>query len=211
MAKRKKRVLLDLDNTINDFSEQLLEIYNFRHGTKFTPDDITDYDFINLGPTKQFADIWNEPGFFSNLKPLPGAVQFVKELHEHFEVLTVTAAPSEAARAEKIDWLIKHFNYGTKELQNTHFARNKQIFRVDFVIDDSPEVLEAFAAEAPKTKLYSWHFPYSPDYDRLLDNFGVTVDYCLRPTPLDEEMWGGGSKCWDSIWTRLLNLLRDNK
>ena len=51
------------------------------------------------------------PGIFSLMDPMPGAVEAVRELSEHYDVYILSTAPwnNLTAYSDKIQWLTKHF------------------------------------------------------------------------------------------------------
>lgn len=75
-------------------------------------------------------------GFFSDLEPIPGAVEAFKKLSEYYDCFILTTAPwsSPIAMMEKRLWVEKHLGeHGFKRLMTSH---RKDLHIGDYLIDD---------------------------------------------------------------------------
>jgi 5'-nucleotidase len=92
-----------------------------------------------------------EPGFFSTLPLIEGAVEAVKILMEDFDVYIVSAAVEfPLSLNEKLEWLGTHFPFIT--WHNIVFCGDKSIINTDYMIDDHIKNLDKF-----KGKTYMFH------------------------------------------------------
>jgi len=112
----KKRVYVDMDNTLCDFEGKAAEM---RKKSK------TPLPF----PQSRY-------GFFSSLEPLEGAIEGYKELEKHFEVYILTAPSykNPLCYTEKRVWVEQHF--GLKTTKNLIICRQKGLLMGDFLVDD---------------------------------------------------------------------------
>jgi 5'-nucleotidase len=114
---QKRTLYVDMDNVLVDFQSGLDKIENkLKEEYKGHEDDI--------------------PHIFSNMKPMPGAINSYNLLAEHFDVYILTTAPWEnpTALTDKRDWVKKYLpESGYKRLIITH---HKNLNKGDFIIDD---------------------------------------------------------------------------
>lgn len=75
------------------------------------------------------------PGFFRSLKPIKGAIEAYRKLHEVYDVYILSAASwtNPTACAEKIEWVNEYLSEAYKRVI---FSHNKQLCQGDFLIDD---------------------------------------------------------------------------
>jgi 5'-nucleotidase len=172
---KRKTCLVDLDCTLVDMLPSWLRRYNEITEEKVQVSDVKDYD-VGLVCTNQkvLYDILDEPGFFFNMKPMPGAVKyFQKLLDEGFDLVVVTQPPRrvDLAVRDKRRWMKKHFpNF---ELMNMIFCHRKSLIRGDLLFDDKPSHLLEWKAENPKGLLATldWQFnKVKVDFRGSLDN-----------------------------------------
>ncbi len=114
---RKKTLYFDMDGVIVDFvsalalqSEQTLAEYEGRL------DEI--------------------PGLFGQMKPMPGAIDAVKRLNEHYDCYILSTAPwkNPSAWSDKVIWITKYLDdVFHKKVVITHC---KNLCKGDFLIDD---------------------------------------------------------------------------
>jgi 5'-nucleotidase len=77
------------------------------------------------------------PGFFLHLKPLPNAIESLKELEKHFEVciLTRPSVLNLHCYSEKAEWVRDHL--GEEWLERLYLAPNKSKHIGHYLIDDA--------------------------------------------------------------------------
>lgn len=137
-------ILVDIDNTITNFSEILLFVNNINNKTKHSYTDVTTYNWFN----KTFDNPWiptNTHHFWDRVQVHPEAVktleQWVKQGHK---VLLVTASHFNNALGYKIRKTLEPFN---PELINEHniiIAQDKSSIIGDAMIDDCVDNLDSF-------------------------------------------------------------------
>lgn len=116
-------VFIDMDDTIADFigSQRL--------------------NLVGLTPeTMPYPHEMHERGFFRALKPIEGAIEAVRQLHQcpHFEIhiLSKPVHLSPHSYSEKIEWIHEHLPELTQRITLT---QRKELCLGDFLVDDSLE------------------------------------------------------------------------
>lgn len=94
----KKIIYFDMDNVLVDFQSGLDQFSN-EEKVKYADD----------GTSKPHYD--DIPGFFSKMKPMPGAIEAVNELAEKYDCYILTTAPwnNPTALQDKLDWIKRYF------------------------------------------------------------------------------------------------------
>jgi len=146
---------LDLDGVIVNFNDQLVEDYNKRYLPVITADSI-DYDFELLGDLifTRFKIVFNEPGFFKKLKPLPNAITIATKLLDMGIPTVICTAPARnneglingLSAAEKFDWVQEHLPFWGNEIIIT---KDKHYVDVDMLIDDYPPNITLWCQKHP--------------------------------------------------------------
>ena len=145
-----KRLIVDMDNVLNNMAERLVREFNKTFGTNFSIVDITSYRFYeNFGVDLEVGHnftrtLFNWPGFWLSLEPQPNSTIIMRKLNDIFDIYVVTT-PFKRSRncfAEKVDWLNKYFPFiGEEKLV---FTYNKGLIKGDIIIDDHPTNLSNF-------------------------------------------------------------------
>lgn len=112
----KKRIYIDMDDTLCDFTGAAEAIRTVSEGKIWYPQ--ATY------------------GFFAKLKPLPGAIDAFRRLEEHFEVYILTAPSymNPMSYTEKRVWVEE--NLGLETTKNLILCRQKGLLKGDYLIDD---------------------------------------------------------------------------
>ncbi len=76
------------------------------------------------------------PGLFALMKPIPGAIEAVKTLSQHYDVFVLSTAPwkNPSAWGDKRNWIVEHF--GDIFLKRIILSHRKDICQGDYLIDD---------------------------------------------------------------------------
>lgn len=112
---QKKRIFIDMDNTLCDYRGR------FREWQAKEPE--TSY------PQAQY-------GFFSSLEPLPNAIESYQLLEQDFEVYILTAPSyrNPMCYTEKRVWVEQYL--GLETTKNLIICQRKGLLKGDFLIDD---------------------------------------------------------------------------
>lgn len=82
-----------------------------------------------------------EPGFFENLKPIPGAIEAVRALAAAGHDVRICTSPKKIHTycvPEKYNWIKEHL--GQEFVERTIMTRDKTLTQGDILIDDKPVV-----------------------------------------------------------------------
>lgn len=137
-------ILVNIDNTITNFSEVLLFVNNINNKTKYSYTDVTTYNWFN----KTFNNPWiptNTHHFWDEVQVHPEAVktleQWVKQGHK---VLLVTASHFNNALGYKIHKTLEPFNPELINERNIVIAQDKSVIMGDAMVDDCVDNLVNF-------------------------------------------------------------------
>lgn len=143
-------LLIDMDGVTVDLHTKWLARYNEEFGQNLQFADIHQWGMRNM-VIPEAADKINryleEPGFYRDLKPYPGAVDGIKLLHDlGHKVFMVSAAPtsSPTAAADKIAWCKEYLPFLMKYPANVVFTHHKWLLNGDIIFDDYQFNLKTF-------------------------------------------------------------------
>jgi 5'(3')-deoxyribonucleotidase len=152
------RIGIDVDGVVADNHTAWLTRFNKLYSTKWTPDDLTQWEmWLDLGcKPEQLFELWT-PDIYNDILPYPGALEAVKALAEQgHEIFYITSCAGEPEYEAKVEWLFRHkfrfdgvhtvpvgkaFWYATKEA----VAHDRG---VDTLIDDHVLHVEAWPGMA---------------------------------------------------------------
>lgn len=141
----KLTILVDMDDTIENFCEVWVDLINKHNGTNVSINDIKDWDITKAFPTLDkesiYAPILTEE-LWKRVTPLPGAVEYLKKIIDdgHRVVIVTALSHHETISTKFNNVLFKYFPYIT--LNDVVVTSQKQIVRGDILIDDAPHNLE---------------------------------------------------------------------
>jgi 5'(3')-deoxyribonucleotidase len=119
----KKRILVDMDQILVALNDEWLRVHNEENDDNVTIEDIKTWeleDHVNKNPDGLYAII-ERPGFFDDLKPIPGAIEGFKALRNsgHTVVVCTSPASDDSARA-KFAWCKKHLGLNRRDVIVMH-------------------------------------------------------------------------------------------
>lgn len=129
---------IDIDNTICDLQEVVIDLFNKKHQTNYTIDDFTDYDVMNVLPTDEAIDMremYGESGLYNLTKPIQGAQDGLQKLiNDGHQVYLVTDAIPKTY-GEKVDFIHRYFPF----IDEAHIVsmKHKYLFKCDILIEDN--------------------------------------------------------------------------
>lgn len=113
----KRKLFFDMDGVLVDFQSGI--------------------DKLSDETKKEYEGRLDEvPGIFSLMDPMPGAIEAVKLLSEHYDVYILSTAPwkNTSAWSDKITWITKHF--GELFKKRVILTHCKNLCYGDFLVDD---------------------------------------------------------------------------
>jgi 5'(3')-deoxyribonucleotidase len=80
------------------------------------------------------------PGIFALMEPMPGAIEAVHALAEHYDVYVLSTAPwaNPSAWSDKVGWIQRHFGSHEDSVlyKRLILSHHKNLNRGDFLVDD---------------------------------------------------------------------------
>lgn len=150
---KRLRIVLDSDGVLSNFTAGMLAVVQEVTGKRFTPADVTLFDFTTaLGLTKDEAiavkkAIGAKHGFARSLPPYPAARQGVRRLRELGDVICVTH-PWESNpwwQNERDSWLALHFG-----IDDVRHDADKTGYEGDLFVDDKSAHVRDWMAAWPQ-------------------------------------------------------------
>lgn len=142
--KRRKKIGIDLDATLNNLHDTWLELYNKDYNDNLGISDMIKWDIQDVVKPECGSKIFNyllNPGLFYDLSIVEGAKEVVEFLAEHYDLYITTAYTAETC-LDKTRWVQKQKLSVYKD--NIIFINNKSLLDVDYLIDDGPHNFKDF-------------------------------------------------------------------
>jgi len=197
---RKRRILVDLDAIGADIYAEWLGRFNARFGTSMVIEDVTQWDIGKCVPDPEHPEqrtymyaILEQEGFYRSLRPLPGFIEGVNELHEDGnEIIIATATQVPIAAKEKMEWVFEHLPFIGRK--NIYIGYSKNVLVADGLIDDGPHNVEAYRSEHPRALIASVQYPFN-------DAGRAHCDLYVE----------GGYKDMAATWKKFVEFFRNNR
>lgn len=139
---RKIRILIDLDDTLSDFLQTLLNKYNDKYNTNHNISICDRWGIGDLFEHDIFALIDEEEDFFVNVPPKDkaiGSVQVILDNSHKFDVFIVTACNKPEHYIQKVKWVQKWLP--SFPIDRIIPTSEKSCIWGDIFIDDNPQNL----------------------------------------------------------------------
>jgi 5'(3')-deoxyribonucleotidase len=137
-----------MDETLVNLVDPWMDMLNKMSGHSFTRDQVGCYsvekNYIDKLSTDEIFLPFNTEGFWEELPPFPGAIEFVQRLLEHdFDIYIATLpALSPVCHHEKEKWVMNHLPFIGRE--RLIFLHHKHLLRGEALLDDNPQYLARF-------------------------------------------------------------------
>ena len=165
------RIAVDIDGVLLDLVVNFCDIFNKKHGTSYTKNDITNWEFFNdwnISEEEAF-EIFFE--IYENTMSVPfidhSAPKIMAKLNEHHEVYILSARASEyrSQIIEKLDYhgIKKRKHYIDLILVQTKPYASKQDYGFDVFVDDNPHLAHAIKQMKDKFLLL-YDQPWNRDF-----------------------------------------------
>jgi len=141
------RILIDQDGVIADWGHAYGEaLARYGDAAAAIPRHADQRSFnLNEGRTPAeraiIAAVMVEPGFYSNLRPIPGARSALRAMLKAGHDVRIVTSPwisNPTCASDKLNWVAKH--YGDHWAQRVIITTDKTLVHGDCLVDDKPEV-----------------------------------------------------------------------
>ncbi len=138
-----KRLIIDLDETVVQFLDELLKRYNYKYNQKICLNDIEDYD-MSTTLNYDYKSIFMSSGFFVSLNPFPNAVNTLKKLQDNGnEIIISSDCLGEPTIAQdKLIWIRRYLHFIPRK--NIMLGSRKDLLKGDIIFDDAPKFINNF-------------------------------------------------------------------
>lgn len=138
-SKYKPRLMLDVDGVLADFVTPVLEFFK-SVGKHKSFDELTQWDVFDNDTELEDSfkeNFASKPGYCYNLKPLPGAVDFIRAAREKYS-LSIVTSPYDVPHwyNERKDWVVDVLGISQSAITFTH---HKQYVDGDVFVEDNVE------------------------------------------------------------------------
>lgn len=168
-------ILIDIDNTITNFSEMLLFAHNQLHNANYHYTDITSYDWFD----KTFNNPWKPTEyqcFWNTVEVNPAAVTAIERwIRKGHKVYLVTASYFNNMLGFKIRKTLESFNPELINERNVIIAQDKSAIMGDVMIDDCIDNLNSSSA-FPICFAQPWNKEYLGDRTSSWEEIKKIVD-----------------------------------
>ena len=139
-------ILVDMDGVIANLEARFFERYKvlFPEQAHEVPRRPSNWNLVSDLPKEHAGSldtILGEPGFFSGLDPLPGAIKAIHAMTAEGHDVVLCTSPfliSKWCESEKRHWVEEHL--GESYANALVLTHDKTIVRGDVLIDDKPEI-----------------------------------------------------------------------
>ena len=135
---------VDIDNTVNDFAQKVISVYNKLYNESIQYDDVVDYDFKQLTkiPRSCLEELFfQNDHFFEELEPIQDSVNQIQRLVNDGHKIKFVSAADYSIVKSRVDFVKKYFPYLDVN-DSLILTKDKQFLWADFVIDDCPKNLK---------------------------------------------------------------------
>jgi 5'-nucleotidase len=134
----RKRIAIDMDETIANSLKEHIRRFNAEFGTNLTEKELHGKNIEDLVPADQRTAVRRmvrDGSFFEDLEVIEGAQEVAQDLARVYDVFIVSAAMEvPESFAAKYRWVQRHFSF--IPVRNLVFCGDKEIIDADYLIDD---------------------------------------------------------------------------
>ncbi|WP_060205026.1 5' nucleotidase, NT5C type [Sporosarcina koreensis] len=173
-----KRIAVDMDEVLADFTQQVLDVLNEKTNESYTRADLDKYSIEELYPNEMdyLVEQIHTDYFFRTMQVIEGSQVVLERLSKHYEIVIATAAMEVPnSFAAKFHWLLEHFPFLDPHL--FIFCGNKKVVQADYLIDDNIQQLTHFEGRGV---MFTAPQNVDSDYDVRVNNWQEVETYFME-------------------------------
>lgn len=162
--------MVDCDNVICNLQKVVIDVFNKRYGTSYTLADFSRYNVSECLPKEEainMVNIYNEPGIYDLVKPLPGAQSDLQKLIRAGHEIYIVTDADPSIYEEKANWIKFHFPY----IDNAHIIcmKHKWLFKCHVMVEDKLDNL----VNGHHYERICFNYPWNQAHDEVYDIYRV--------------------------------------
>ena len=177
-------LLLDMDNTIVDYSSPIAQALSEKSGCEVTYNNWTNITENDKEMKELQKDKQKEDGFFFSLKPIKGALSALKEMEEMGFTIFIVSSPSissDTCHSDKVRWLKQYL--GDDWARKLVLTKDKTIIYGHILVDDRVDINGVCNGRRPwKHVLFTQHYnshitdkPHIKGWDNWIETIYNTI------------------------------------
>ena len=160
-ANAMKRILIDVDDVLGDFTSHTIATLKAIGGPELDPQTLTNWDLMTHIPVEWHQAVlqqWHSQGWCGSIPVFEGAQDAISALENIGHVTFVTAPMHESPHWmwERDRWLRTHFNASGRQIV---FTEAKYLVRGDILVDDKVSNVIQWQQANPKKQGVLWKRP----------------------------------------------------
>lgn len=148
MENKNFRILIDMDDVITCYLEDVVKEYNKIYGTSHSIEEITSWEIPSSFEYGLFS-VHKKSNILTTITPKLNSIEYInKWINEGYDVFIVSDCCNCAnSYGEKLEWLETHI----PKFDLSHFipCKNKYVIQGDILIDDNLDNLEKWSLHNP--------------------------------------------------------------
>ncbi len=164
---KKLVIACDLDDTITNFVESWLNLYNNIYQDNVKKEDIKTWNIANYVKCgNKIYDLLIEDRIFLDARIKDNAFEILEKINKIHNLYIVTAYNYNTCKA-KVLWIKQNLSFF--DLDKIVFMNNKKLFKANVLIDDNPEFLDFDGETLLFTEPWNEKIEYNFRVDDWLD------------------------------------------
>lgn len=166
-------IVTDVDGVLNNLMSVVLDMYNSKHNTSFSLDNITTYNIgscFESDVAQEMKDIFNSPDIWKKVKPTLDAQEGLEKLINNGHQVYLVTDNCPDTYGEKVKWIKRFFPF--VESSKIVCMRDKWLFRADVMIEDCLQTLLA--------KPYYHRILVDHPWNRAVHDYAYDVHRCCN-------------------------------
>ena len=164
-------ICIDIDDTIANLQEVVIEVFNKRYNTNYNLNDFHSFDVMNVLPVDEaikFKAIYGEKGIYDLVRPFAGSSDGIRKLINDGHQIYLASNIIPETHSEKVAFVQRYFPF----IEPSHIIaiKDKWLLRSDILIEDCLENLLA--------KPYYYRVLYNRPWNQNVNDWVYDIHRC---------------------------------